>query len=215
MTRLLSLVSLTISLIAFSNAAGAAETKDMMPALQPVIVEPVATFAGGCFWSMQRHFDAVAGVTATRVGYTGGPEKDPTYSEVSSEKTGHAEALEVTFDPAKVSYEKLLDVYWHYIDPTTKDGQFCDFGPSYRTAIFTHGAEQMAAAEASKAAIEASGVLKGRPIMTQIEEADIFWPAENYHQEFYKKNPVRYMSYNIGCGREGMLKRIWGDKAGH
>lgn len=215
MPRLIRLLCLTIGFFAISPALQAAETKEAVPAPQTATEEQVATFAGGCFWSMQRHFDAVTGVTDTRVGYTGGPEKDPTYAEVSSEKTGHAEALEVRFDPARVSYAKLLDVYWHYIDPTTKDGQFCDFGPSYRTAIFTHGDAQKEAALASKAAIEASDVLKGKPVVTQIEEAGMFWPAESYHQSFYKKNPVRYMSYNIGCGREGMLRRIWGDKAGH
>jgi peptide-methionine (S)-S-oxide reductase len=175
---------------------------------------PVATFAGGCFWSMQRHFDDVAGVVSTRVGYTGGPEVNPSYQQVSSEATGHAEAIEVTYDPAKTTYEKLLASYWHYIDPTTKDGQFCDFGHSYRTAIFTHDEAQMKAALASKAAIEKSGVLKGAPIVTEIVAAGPFYPAEEYHQEFYKKNPVRYTTYRIGCGRDPALVKIWGDVAG-
>lgn len=174
----------------------------------------IATFAGGCFWSMQRHFDPVPGVVSTRVGYTGGPEVNPDYDQVSSETTGHAEALEVTYDPAKTSYARLLDVYWRYIDPTTKDGQFCDFGKSYRTAIFTHDDMQMKEALASKDAIEKSGVLKGEKIVTEIVPAGPFYAAETYHQEFYKKNPVRYMTYNLGCGRDGMLKRIWGDQAG-
>ncbi|MFZ3033232.1 MAG: peptide-methionine (S)-S-oxide reductase MsrA [Parvibaculum sp.] len=174
----------------------------------------IATFAGGCFWSMQRHFDPVPGVVSTRVGYTGGPEVNPSYDQVSSETTGHAEALEVTFDPAKTSYARLLDVYWRYIDPTTQNGQFCDFGKSYRTAIFTHDETQMKEALASKDAIEKSGVLKGEKIVTQIVPAGPFYAAETYHQEFYKKNPVRYMTYNLGCGRDGMLKRIWGDQAG-
>lgn len=175
---------------------------------------PVATFAGGCFWSMQRHFDHVAGVMATRVGYAGGAEQNPSYNEVASEATGHAEAVEVTYDPAKTTYEKLLASYWHYIDPTTVDGQFCDFGHSYRTVIFTHDEAQAKAAAASKAAIEKSGVLNGKPVVTAIEAAGPFWPAETYHQEFYKKNPVRYTSYRIGCGRDAALKRIWGDAAG-
>lgn len=174
----------------------------------------IATFAGGCFWSMQRHFDPVPGVVSTRVGYTGGPEVNPSYDQVSSETTGHAEALEVTFDPAKTSYARLLNVYWRYIDPTTQNGQFCDFGKSYRTAIFTHDETQMKEALASKDAIEKSGVLKGEKIVTQIVPAGPFYAAETYHQEFYKKNPVRYMTYNLGCGRDGMLKRIWGDQAG-
>ncbi|MGV8997347.1 MAG: peptide-methionine (S)-S-oxide reductase MsrA [Parvibaculaceae bacterium] len=172
----------------------------------------IATFAGGCFWSMQRHFDDVAGVVSTRVGYTGGLEKSPTYEDVSSETTGHAEAVEVTYDTAKTTYKKLLMSYWHYIDPTTKDGQFCDFGKSYRTAIFTHDDAQKADAEATKAEIEKSGVLK-EPIVTSIEAAGPFWPAEEYHQEFYKKNPTRYTTYRIGCGRDAMLKHIWGDAA--
>lgn len=174
----------------------------------------IATFAGGCFWSMQRHFDPVPGVVSTRVGYTGGPEVNPSYDQVSSETTGHAEALEVTFDPAKTSYARLLNVYWRYIDPTTQNGQFCDFGKSYRTAIFTHDETQMKEALASKDAIEKSGVLKGEKIVTEIVPAGPFYAAETYHQEFYKKNPVRYMTYNLGCGRDGMLKRIWGDQAG-
>lgn len=175
---------------------------------------PVATFAGGCFWSMQRHFDDVAGVVSTRVGYTGGPEVNPSYEQVASEQTGHAEAIEVTYDPAKTTYEKLLSSYWHYIDPTTKDGQFCDFGHSYRTAIYTQGEAQMKAALASKAAIEKSGVLKGEPIVTEIVAAGPFYPAEEYHQEFYKKNPIRYTSYRLGCGRDPALVKIWGDVAG-
>jgi peptide-methionine (S)-S-oxide reductase len=175
---------------------------------------PVATFAGGCFWSMQRHFDGVAGVVSTRAGYTGGPEVNPSYEQVSSEATGHAEAIEVSWDPAKTNYEKLLSSYWHYIDPTTKDGQFCDFGHSYRTAIYTHDAAQMKAALDSKAAIEKSGVLKGDPIVTEIVAAGPFYPAEEYHQEFYKKNPVRYTTYRIGCGRDPALVKIWGDVAG-
>lgn len=173
---------------------------------------PVATFAGGCFWSMQRHFDSVEGVTATHVGYTGGPEVSPTYEQVSSEKTGHAEAVEVTFDPTKTSYKKLLTSFWHYIDPTTKDGQFCDFGHSYRTAIYTHDDEQKKQAEESKAEIEKSGVLK-EAIVTEITDAGPFWPAEEYHQSFYKKNPLRYETYRIGCGRDAMLKHIWGEAA--
>ena len=191
----------------------AAATFAVAPAIAADKTE-IATFAGGCFWSMQRHFDPVPGVVSTRVGYTGGKEVNPTYEQVSAEQTGHAEAVEVTYDPTKTTYAKLLDVYWHYIDPTTLNGQFCDFGESYRTAIFAHGPEQMKEAEASKEAIEKSGVLKGAKIVTQIVPAGPFYAAETYHQEFYKKNPVRYMTYNLGCGREAALKHIWGDEAG-
>jgi peptide-methionine (S)-S-oxide reductase len=207
LTRILTTLAFLVSLALTGMAADAAYAASPTP-------YPVATFAGGCFWSMQRHFDAVEGVVSTRVGYTGGPEVNPSYEDVAREKTGHAEAVEVTFDPAKTTYEKLVMTYWHYIDPTTKDGQFCDFGHSYRTAIFTHDDAQKATAEATKAAIEKSGVLKDEPIVTSIEPAGPFYPAETYHQEFYKKNPLRYMSYNIGCGREAMLERIWGDEAG-
>ncbi|MES1989904.1 MAG: peptide-methionine (S)-S-oxide reductase MsrA [Pseudomonadota bacterium] len=201
----------TLILAAFTAAVFAASP---LMADEAVVakISSIATFAGGCFWSIQRHFDAAEGVVSTRVGYTGGTEVAPTYENVSSEKTGHTEAIEVTFDPAKTTYKKLLTSYWHYIDPTTKDGQFCDFGPSYRTAIYTHDAAQKADAEASKAEIEKSGVLKG-PIVTEITDAGPFWPAEDYHQAFYKKNPVRYETYRIGCGRDAMLKRIWGDAA--
>lgn len=201
MVRFAACLSLFISILA--GTARADEQK-----------MPVATFAGGCFWSMQRHFDSVEGVTKTVVGYTGGPEVNPTYEDVSSETTGHAEAIEVTWDPAKTNYEKLLASYWHYIDPTTKDGQFCDFGHSYRTAIFTHDATQKRLAEASKAALEKSGRFKGQPIVTEIVDAGPFYPAEEYHQEFYKKNPVHYTSYRIGCGRDASLAHIWGDEAG-
>tara|TARA_R110000868_G_scaffold242393_9_gene497931 strand:- start:2448 stop:3095 length:648 start_codon:yes stop_codon:yes gene_type:complete len=210
LTTALRCALLASSLIAASFLPSSAQAADTTAAA-PL---PVATFAGGCFWSMQRHFDDVAGVTATRVGYAGGPEQNPSYRDVASEATGHAEAVEVTYDPAKTTYEKLLMSYWHYIDPTTVDGQFCDFGHSYRTVIFTHDEAQAKAARASKAAIEKSGVFKGKPVVTAIEEASAFWPAETYHQEFYKKNPVRYTSYRIGCGRDAALKRIWGDKAG-
>ncbi len=211
LTSALRTALLASGLIAASLVPSSAQAADDTAVAAPL---PVATFAGGCFWSMQRHFDDVAGVTATRVGYAGGPEQNPSYQEVASEATGHAEAVEVAYDPAKTTYEKLLASYWHYIDPTTVDGQFCDFGHSYRTVIFTHDAAQAEAARASKAAIEKSGVLKGKPVVTAIEEAGAFWPAETYHQEFYKKNPVRYTSYRIGCGRDAALKRIWGDKAG-
>ncbi|MDR3500247.1 MAG: peptide-methionine (S)-S-oxide reductase MsrA [Parvibaculum sp.] len=201
MVRFVACLTLFVSIL-----AGAALADAPKPAL--------ATFAGGCFWSMQRHFDGVDGVVKTVVGYTGGPEVNPSYEDVSSETTGHAEAIEVTYDPAKTSYEKLLASYWHYIDPTTKDGQFCDFGHSYRTAIFTHDADQKRLALASKAALEKSDRFKGQTIVTEVVDAGPFYPAEEYHQEFYKKNPVRYTSYRIGCGRDAALAHIWGDEAG-
>ena len=166
-----------------------------------------ATFAGGCFWSVELFFDKVDGVLSTTSGYSGGTKKNPTYEEVVTGRTGHAESVQVTYDPRKVSYEKLLDVFWHNIDPLTPDGQFCDFGDQYRTAIFYHDEGQKSLAEKSKAA------LKGRfkqPIVTQILSASQFYPAEDYHQDFHLKNPARYQAYRIGCGRDRRLEELWG-----
>jgi peptide-methionine (S)-S-oxide reductase len=186
-------------------------------AATPVQVPPghkVATFAGGCFWCMEPPFDKLPGVVATISGYTGGTKTNPTYEEVSSGATGHAESVDVIYDPKKVTYEQLLDVYWHNVDPTVKDRQFCDGGTQYRTAIFYNDQEQRQAAEASKAALEKSKPFKA-PIVTQIVMANTFYPAEDYHQDYYKKNPVRYQIYRSGCGRDARLKELWGDKAGH
>ena len=171
-----------------------------------------AAFAGGCFWCMQGPYDALPGVVSTAVGYTGGEKANPTYHEVGAGGTGHMESIEIVFDPKKVSYEKLLDVFWHNVDPTNPYGQFCDNGTSYRTAIFFENDAQRAAAEASKKAIAASGVLK-KPIVTEIVKAGVFWRAEEYHQSYYKKNPIRYNFYRSGCGRDARLKEIWGDAA--
>jgi len=174
----------------------------------------VATFAGGCFWCMEPPFDKLPGVTATISGYTGGRAANPTYEQVSSGSTGHAEAVQVIYDPKKVSYEKLLEVFWVNVDPTMKDRQFCDSGNQYRTGIFYHDEAQRKAAEASKAALEKSKPFK-QPIVTPIEMAGAFYPAEDYHQDYYQKNPVRYNLYRTGCGRDARLKELWGDKAGH
>ena len=174
----------------------------------------IATFAGGCFWCMEGPFDNVPGVEATISGYTGGRTASPTYEQVSSGGTGHAESVAVIYDPKKVSYEKLLDVFWHNVDPTTKDRQFCDSGSQYRTAIFFHDDAQRKAAEASKAAIEKAKPFR-EPVVTEIVMAGAFWPAEDYHQDYYRKNPVRYNLYRTGCGRDARLKQLWGDKAGH
>jgi peptide-methionine (S)-S-oxide reductase len=189
----------------------------ILPAPAPARGEPKlkeATFAGGCFWCMQPPYDKLDGVVSTTAGYTGGEKKNPTYQEVSAGGTGHAESVRVLYDPAKVSYERLLEVFWHNIDPLARDRQFCDTGNQYRSAIFYHDEEQRRAAEASKAALEAPGKLKG-PIATQIVAAGEFWPAEEYHQEYYKKNPIRYKFYRGGCGRDARLKEVWGPDAGH
>jgi peptide-methionine (S)-S-oxide reductase len=172
----------------------------------------VATFAGGCFWCMQPPYDRLEGVIKTTVGYTGGTKVNPSYEEVSSGSTGHAESVQVVYDPAKVNYDKLLDVFWHNVDPLTKDAQFCDHGTQYRTAIFYSDDGQRKLAEASRAKIEASGVLKG-PIVTQILAAGPFYPAEDYHQEFYKKSSVQYKFYRYNCGRDARLQAIWGAAA--
>ncbi|MEM7706785.1 MAG: peptide-methionine (S)-S-oxide reductase MsrA [Pseudomonadota bacterium] len=166
-----------------------------------------ATFAGGCFWCVEADFDKVDGVISTTSGYTGGDALNPSYRDVVSGRTGHAEAVEVVYDPSKVSYEELLQVFWLNIDPTVANRQFCDSGSQYRTAIYTHDAQQFAQASAS-----AGGVRErlGEEVFTEIEAAERFYPAEDYHQDYYKKNPLRYRSYRTGCGRDRRLKKIWG-----
>jgi peptide-methionine (S)-S-oxide reductase len=169
----------------------------------------VATFAGGCFWCMEPPYDKLDGVISTTSGYMGGTVKNPTYAQVSSGITGHAEVVQVVYDPKKVSYEKLLDVFWKNIDPTVKDRQFCDIGTQYRTAIFVNSDEQRAAAEKSKATLATTKPFKD-PIVTPVVAATEFWPAEDYHQDYYLKNPTRYNYYRTGCGRDARLKSLWG-----
>jgi peptide-methionine (S)-S-oxide reductase len=173
-----------------------------------------ATFAGGCFWCMEQPFDQIPGVVSVTSGYTGGSKKNPTYEEVSSGGTGHAEAVQIVYDPVRVSYEKLLNVFWHNIDPTTKDRQFCDVGNQYRSAIFYHNEEQQRLALHSKAQLEKNKPFKG-PIVTEIVQASAFYPAEDYHQHYYKKNPIRYKFYRYRCGRDQRLEELWGNAAGH
>jgi peptide-methionine (S)-S-oxide reductase len=168
-----------------------------------------ATFAGGCFWCMEHPFDELEGVVSVTPGYTGGHKKNPTYEEVSSGTTGHAESVQIVYDPAKIAYTKLLDVFWHNIDPTLQNQQFCDTGTQYRTAIFFHNEEQKRLADESKRVLEKSGRFKG-PIYTEIVPASQFYPAEEYHQHYYKKNPIRYKFYRYNCGRDQRLKEIWG-----
>jgi peptide-methionine (S)-S-oxide reductase len=168
-----------------------------------------ATFAGGCFWCMEPPFDELPGVISTTSGYTGGQKKSPTYEEVSAGGTGHAESVEVVFDPAKVTYQQLLDVFWKNIDPITPDRQFCDVGTQYRSAIFYHSEEQQRLAQASKKALEDSGRFK-QPIVTEIVAASPFYRAEDYHQDYYKKNPIRFKYYKYGCGRAKRLEQRWG-----
>lgn len=170
-----------------------------------------ATFGGGCFWCMEPPFDKLEGVNSTVSGYAGGHVKNPTYEQVSSGDTGHVEVVQVTYDPDKISYKKLLEVYWPNTDPTDPDGQFCDQGDSYRPVIFYHNERQQRLAEASKQALQENKPFNG-PVTTQIEPlSDNFWPAEDYHQNYYKKNPLKYKFYRYRCGRDERLKELWGD----
>ena len=172
-----------------------------------------AIFAGGCFWCEETAFEGVPGVVAVISGYSGGHVANPTYEQVSAGVTGHAESVQVVYDPDKISYEKLLDIFWHNVDPLQANAQFCDHGNQYRSAIFYRDPAQQKAAEASKAKLEEEPRFKGK-IVTEIVPATTFYRAEEYHQDFYKKNPVRYYSYRTGCGRDARLKELWGAAAG-
>ena len=205
---------LSISVVLLALAA--VLTKRARPAAEPLGPAPegykVATFAGGCFWCMEAPFEKLDGVVEVISGYTGGHDKDPTYEEVCSGTTGHAESVRVVYDPAKITYEDLLAVYWRQVDPTDSGGQFVDRGNQYRSAIFYHDEEQKAAAERSRKELEASGRYD-KPIVTEIVKAGPFYPAEAYHQDFYKKSPVRYRSYRAHSGRDQYISRVWGNDA--
>ncbi len=168
-----------------------------------------ATFAGGCFWCMEPPYDKLDGVLATTSGYIGGHKINPTYEEVSAGGTGHAEAVQVVYDPKKITYAKLLEVFWRNIDPTVRNRQFCDTGSQYRTAIFYHDEAQKALAEAAKAQLEKTKPFSA-PIVTEITAAGTFYPAEEYHQDYYQKNPLRYKYYRYACGRDARLEELWG-----
>ena len=177
-----------------------------------------ATFAGGCFWCMEPPFDKIDGVFSTTSGYIGGKQKYPTYEQVSAGITGHTEVVQVVYDPKKVSYRQLLEVFWKNIDPVTKDRQFCDGGSQYRAGVFWHDDEQKKLADESKALLN-KGLAFGsaRPVgfkggvVTEVTQAAEFWPAEEYHQDYYTKNPIRYAYYRNGCGRDNRLKQLWGE----
>lgn len=211
MTRRLAMIALMAGALAAGLTASmqaSEQTRDMTTMTTNL---QKATFAGGCFWCVEADFDKVPGVIATVSGYTGGSEKNPTYKQVSAGATGHAEAVQITFDPARISYDTLLDAFWRSIDPTTANRQFCDVGRQYRTAIFYHDAQQKTAAEASKARLDAQKPFK-ETIVTEIVPAGEFYPAEDYHQDYYKKNPLRYRFYRNGCGRNERLEQLWGKK---
>jgi peptide-methionine (S)-S-oxide reductase len=173
-----------------------------------------AIFAGGCFWCMEAPFDKLPGVVSVTPGYTGGNTRNPTYKEVSAGGTGHAEAVQIVFDPARITYASLLTVFWHNIDPTVTDRQFCDVGHQYRAVIFYRGEEQRKAALQSKAMLDKNRPFL-EPVVTEMAPAAEFYPAEEYHQHYYKKNPLWYGYYRSSCGREGRLKELWGNSAGH
>lgn len=178
------------------------------PDSSPAAEMAVATFAGGCFWCMEPPYDKLDGVLATTSGYIGGSVADPSYEQVTRGTTGHAEAVQVTYDPAQIDYQTLLDVFWRNIDPLDEGGQFCDRGSQYRSAIFYHDARQQAQAEASRRRLSAEAGLPG-PIVTEIVAAETFYPAEEYHQNYYEKNPIRYNFYRWNCGRGERLDELW------
>ncbi len=195
--------------LTFIGYAALSETPEARP---DPSAKATAIFAGGCFWCMEPPFDALDGVLSTTSGYIGGDTSKPSYKQVSAGGSGHAEAVRVIYDPTKISYAALLDVYWRNIDPLAVDRQFCDIGDQYRSAIFAHDDEQEKLARASREAIASSGKLEGR-IVTEIVKGGEFWPAEEYHQNYYQKNPVRYKYYRYSCGRDRRLAEIWGDAA--
>ncbi len=194
---------LLLGLAAPVSAAEMAPQPDVPPGHE------VAIFAGGCFWCMEPPFDKLPGVDSTTSGYIGGMRRNPTYEQVSAGGSGHAEAVKIVFDPKKVSYAKLLDTFWHNVDPLTANAQFCDHGSQYRTAIFTTGDEQMKLALKAKQELEESKRFK-QPIVTEIVAATDFYPAEEYHQDYYLKNPIRYKYYRFSCGRDARLEELWG-----
>jgi len=212
MKKLLLFVALFTLVCAVPSSAQNAAKKQPAPPVKQKL--EIATFAGGCFWCMQPPFDYAKGVVSTVVGYTGGKEKSPTYSQVSNRQTSHRESVQVTFDPAQISYDQLLDIFWRSFNPTQADGQFADIGPQYRAAIFFHNEEQKRIAEQSKERLGKSGKFK-KPIVTEILPAPTFWPAEEDHQKYYLKNPGEYNRYKVGSGRAGFLRSIWGNEVKH
>ena len=198
-------------LVAVASLVGGAMTNAGAQSSKPASEKPVtakATFAGGCFWCVEEAFDKVPGVVATISGYMGGKTRNPTYEQVSSGRTGHTEVVQIEYDPKRVTYDKLLDVFWRNIDPTQKDAQFCDQGSQYRSGIFFHDEEQRRLAEASKSTLAKNKPFKGE-IVTEVTRASEFYAAEDYHQDYYLKNPVRYKFYKTGCGREARLRELW------
>lgn len=199
-----------VLLLVMSVSAVAAATEAVGARDEPAELRR-SVFAGGCFWCMEPPFEAEDGVLDVVSGYAGGELPNPTYEQVSSGRSGHIEVVEVTWDPRRTSFERLLEIYWRNVDPTVANRQFCDVGPQYRSAIFVATPEERAIAEASRIAIAADPRLAGRPVHTEILDAAPFWPAEAYHQDYAKRNPVRYKWYRFNCGRDARLREIWGE----
>jgi peptide-methionine (S)-S-oxide reductase len=201
-------LALAVALVALASAPAGSDPAQEAPKTA------TAVFAGGCFWCMEPPFDALAGVLSTTSGYTGGHVKNPSYEQVSKGGTGHLEAVRIEYDPARISYPQLLDVFWRNVDPLDGGGQFCDRGRQYATAIFVSGAEQRELAEASKRELDQSKRFD-RPIATEILDAGAFYPAEEYHQDYARRNPIRYRYYRNGCGRDARLAAVWGSATAH
>jgi peptide-methionine (S)-S-oxide reductase len=202
MGKVSRVVAIALSVVPALAIAARAQQSEPAPTALAIV-------AGGCFWCVEADFDKVSGVISTTSGYTGGHIVNPTYEQVSHGGTGHAEAVEIAYDPAKVSYEKLLDVFWHNIDPLAKNRQFCDHGDQYRSAIFYRDEKQRSLAEASKLTVQARFK---QPVVTEIVPAGPFYKAEEYHQDYYLKNPIRYKFYRFNCGRDARLEELWGKK---
>jgi peptide-methionine (S)-S-oxide reductase len=209
-----------LSVFALVSSIFVSGTSVAQPTAQPALKTEKAIFAGGCFWCMEPPFDVLNGVVSTTSGYIGGKKDSPTYTEVSAGSTGHTEAVEIVYDPTKVSYKQLLEVFWVNIDPVAKDQQFCDVGSQYRSGIFYVNEEQKKLALESKEALNkglAYGAAKpvgfSKGVVTEVTEAAKFWPAEAYHQDYYLKNPIRYKGYRYNCGRDARLKTLWGEAA--
>ena len=210
MSKIPNMKRLFLLLIGSAVLSGTSVIADA-PQNSSVATTKTAVFAGGCFWCIQPAFDKAKGVIKTVVGYCGGTEPNPTYQLVSSEKTGYRESIEITYDPATISYDQLLDIYWRQIDPTQADGQFTDIGPSYRAAIFYGNSDEKKIAEASKEKLAHSGKFK-KPIVTEVLPAIKFWPAEDYHQKYSEKNPEHFEAFEEGSGRVSFQKKTWGER---
>ncbi len=200
------------ALVAGAASPGVSAATSQNESASGSVTLEVATFAGGCFWCVESDFDGVPGVVRTVSGYTGGHVENPTYKQVSSDTTGHREAVQIFYDPGRIAYADLLEIFWRTVDPTDAGGQFCDRGTSYTTAIFANSDAQEKLAQASRSMLEKSAILD-RPVVTTIERAGVFYPAEGYHQDYYRMNSLRYKFYRYSCGRDDRVNDLWGEQA--